>query len=295
MKMSTVKLNTLPVQTFSWLGVNDTHRELEHNGIKAVTLDGDINEINISESAAFEITAHCGENKTGVMFIDPWGKTQINTSVSVESSSSVRLVQVFESKAQTVSNVDASLSDNASFELVQLFLGTSDTLSEINTQLNGIKSEFTANIGYLLSADNKLDINLIARHLGRKTNSQITANGVMNSSSKKVFKGTIDFIKGCCGAVGAENEDVLLIGEKVKNKTVPLILCAEEDVQGSHGASIGRVDEEHIFYMQSRGLPEDKVVQLMARSKIAQIVNTISDEQVRERIYNIIGRDNENG
>ena len=116
----------------------------------------------------------------------------------------------------------------------------------------------------------------------------------MNGSSEKIFKGTIDFDKGCCGAVGAENEDVLLIGEKVKNKTVPLILCAEEDVQGSHGASIGRVDEQHIFYMQSRGLPEEKIVQLMAFSKIAQIVDTISDEQIRQRIYNKIGRGNKN-
>ena len=112
----------------------------------------------------------------------------------------------------------------------------------------------------------------------------------MNDSAQKTFKGTIDFVSGSAGASGAENEDVLLIGEKVVNKTVPLILCAEEDVEGSHGASIGRVDEEHIFYMQSRGLPQEKIVQLMAQSKIAQIVNTIADEQVRARINNKIGR-----
>lgn len=293
--MSTVNLNTLPVQTFSWLGVNEAHRELEQSGVKAVTLSSDKNEISVLQSADYEITAHGGENKTAVMFIDPCGKTEISTSVSVENSSSVRLVQVFEGREQTVANVDARVCDNASFELVQLFLGTSDTLSEINTQLEGRKAGFTANIGYLLDGNDKLDINLIARHLGKKTNSQITAKGVMNSCCEKIFKGTIDFVKGCGGAVGNENEDVLLIGEKVENKTVPLILCAEDDVQGSHGASIGRVDEEHIFYLQSRGLPEEKIVQLMARSKIAQIVNTISDEQVRERIFNKIGRDNDNG
>ena len=85
-------------------------------------------------------------------------------------------------------------------------------------------------------------------------------------------------------AAGRDPEDVLLIGEKVVNKTVPLILCAEEDVEGSHGASIGRVDEVHIFYMQSRGIPEDKIAELMAQSKIAQIVNTIGDEETQNRI-----------
>ena len=86
----------------------------------------------------------------------------------------------------------------------------------------------------------------------------------------------------------------MLIGEKVVNKTVPLILCAEENVEGSHGASIGRVDEEHIFYMLSRGLPEDEIVRLMAHSKIAQIVGRIADEQVRGRINEIITRGTDN-
>ena len=289
-----IKLNKLPVPTFSWLGVNDTQRETDASDIKTVTLDEEKSESEVLQSTAFEITARSGEIKRAVMFIDPTNKASIRTTVKAENSSAVTLVQVFEGKAQTVAKLDAKLSDDARFELIQIFLEPGDALSDINTTLGGRRSVFTANIGYLLGGSDKLDINLLADHLGRKTNSQIAAKGVMNGSSEKIFKGTIDFAKGCCGAVGAENEDVLLMGEKVKNKTVPLILCAEEDVQGSHGASIGRVDEQHIFYMQSRGLPEEKIVQLMAFSKIAQIVDTISDEQIRQRIYNKIGRGNKN-
>ena len=117
---------------------------------------------------------------------------------------------------------------------------------------------------------------------------------MLDKNSRKTFKGTIDFVGGCAGASGAESEDTLLIGDKTVNKTVPLILCAEEDVEGSHGASIGRVDENHIFYMQSRGLPEEKIIQLMARSKIAQIISTISDEDLRERLNDMLLRGNDN-
>lgn len=287
--MSTVKLNTLPAPTFSWLGVNDIQADVGalDNGTYALD-NGSCTEV--LSGGAYEITAQGGEIREAVMFISPNDSAQVSTTVKAGSSSAVRLVQVFDGKAQTVSSVKALLEDDAGFELVQLYLGTGSTISEIDTQLGGRKSEFTANIGYLLGGDDKLDINLIARHLGKKTKSQITAKGVMNDSAQKTFKGTIDFVSGSAGASGAENEDVLLIGEKVVNKTVPLILCAEEDVEGSHGASIGRVDEEHIFYMQSRGLPQEKIVQLMAQSKIAQIVNTIADEQVRARINNKIGR-----
>ena len=287
--MSTVKLNTLPAPTFSWLGVNDIQADVGalDNGTYALD-NGSCTEV--LSGGAYEITAQGGEIREAVMFISPNDSAQVSTTVKAGGSSAVRLVQVFDGKAQTVSSVKALLEDDAGFELVQLYLGTGSTISEIDTQLGGRKSEFTANIGYLLGGDDNLDINLIARHLGKKTKSQITAKGVMNDSAQKTFKGTIDFVSGSAGASGAENEDVLLIGEKVVNKTVPLILCAEEDVEGSHGASIGRVDEEYIFYMQSRGLPQEKIVQLMAQSKIAQIVNTIADEQVRARINNKIGR-----
>ena len=291
--MSNVKLNTLPVPTYPWLGVNDTQRELAEIDVQTVALTEPKTSIDISSDSAFEITADGGDSKSAVMFIGADQSAQIKTSVDVKQGSSVKLVQVFESKAQTVASVSAKLEDSAQFELVQLYLGTADTVSEIDTVLSGRKSEFTANIGYLLGGDDKLDINLNAKHLGRKTKSSITAKGVMDGASSKIFKGTIDFVNGSAGAVGAENEDVLLIGDKVINKTVPLILCAEEDVEGSHGASIGRVDEAHIFYMQSRGIPDEKIAQLMAQSKIAQIVGTIGDEQTQSRINSTLGRGNE--
>ncbi len=291
--MSKVKLNTLPVPTYSWLGVNDTQRELDSFDEKPASVNGEKSSINVNGSAAFEINAQGGENKLAVMFIEADSSAQVRTSVDIKEGASVKLVQIFESKVQTVANVNASISDNAKFELVQLYLSTADTVSEIDTDLSGRKAEFTANIGYLLAGSDKLDINLIARHHGKRTKSQITAKGVMDDSSSKIFKGTIDFVSGSVGAVGAENEDVLLIGDKVVNKTVPLILCAEEDVEGSHGASIGRVDEAHIFYMQSRGLPEEKILKLMAQSKIAQIVNTIGDEETVKSLNTRLGRRNE--
>ena len=291
--MNIVKLNTLPAPTFSWLGVNDTQRELDEHNAQSITLTEKRTSIDVSADSAFDINAQDGENKFAAMFIGGENSLQIKTNVDIGSSSQVTLVQVFESKAQTVSEVTARAAGNAKFELIQLYLHTTDTVSQADVTLDGRKAEFTANIGYLLDDSDDLDINLTAKHLGRKTVSGITAKGVMNGNARKTFKGTIDFARGCAGAVGTESEDVLLIGEKAVNKTVPLILCAEEDVEGSHGASIGRVDEQHIFYMMSRGLPEEKIIQLTAQSKISQTVNSIGDEQTAERIKLILGQGDE--
>ena len=113
--------------------------------------------------------------------------------------------------------------------------------------------------------------------------------GVLGDEAEKVFRGTIDFKNGAVGAKGAENEEVLLMDEKVRNKTVPLILCAEEDVEGSHGASIGRIDEGQVFYMESRGIPREKIYELMARAKLAQVAAKIGHEATEQRIAGLIG------
>ena len=74
---------------------------------------------------------------------------------------------------------------------------------------------------------------------------------------KEVFRGSIDFKRGSSGSKGAETENVLLLGDDVENKTIPLILCAEEDVDGSHGATIGELDEETLFYFAARGIDQE--------------------------------------
>ena len=135
------------------------------------------------------------------------------------------------------------------------------------TTLAGKESDFTAAIGYQVTGENRLDMNYNAVHEGKKTTSSMTANGVLRDHAKKLFRGTIDFKKGAKGAKGDELEDVLLLDDGVQNQTIPLILCAEEDVEGNHGASIGSLDDELIFYLESRGISEEAAYELMAVCK----------------------------
>ncbi|SDA19203.1 Uncharacterized protein family (UPF0051) [Ruminococcus sp. YE71] len=272
--MQNNKLNILPVPTFSWLKVN------------GVELDVKENETSERAAARHEINAKEGESKNSLIYIDSSENVEVQVNAAVGSK--VKLVQIFDSEAKTIAKITANVADDANFELVQLYLGR-DTVSEILTDLSGRKSQFTADIAYLLYNEDKLDVNLVAVQTGRKSNSEINVKGVLNGKSAKTFKGTIDFRNGAVGAKGAEKEEVLLLSDDVVNKTVPLILCAEEDVDGSHGASIGRLDENQVYYMQSRGIPEEKITTLLAKSKIAQIIKKIGDEQTEKQILDKLG------
>lgn len=211
------------------------------------------------------------------------GTLAFRTRILAEEGSAVKLIQLCHPGCEQVlvNDIGGQLAKDAQLSVVQIFLGEGNTYSGIRSELIGENAHLDAKIGYLLKKKQMLDMNLIANHIGKKTTCDITAEGTMKDAAKKVFRGTIDFKKGASGSKGAETEEVLLLGDNVINQTIPLILCAEEDVEGSHGATIGELDEETLFYLETRGIDREKAENLMARASIEKLCHEIDDEETR--------------
>ena len=224
---------------------------------------------------------------------DAEGLCSVRTRIRAEKNARVRLVQIdrLGQGFLCLNDVGAVCGENARVELVHIFLGSGRTYQGCKTRLLGDKSSLQADTGYLLGKGQRLDMNYVALHEGKKTDSVTNASGVLTENAFKLFRGTVDFRKGASEACGVEKEDVLLMGDDVVNQTIPLILCAEEDVQGSHGASIGEMDEEMLFYMRARGIDEQEAYGLMARAKIEAVCQKIPDEKTRWLVREFMGGD----
>lgn len=183
--------------------------------------------------------------------------------------------------------------DNASVELVRLELGSGKLYAGGQVELIGKKSSFEAHIGYSARENQHFDMNYTARHRGKKTESRMEASGVLDGNASKLFRGTIDFVPGCAGSKGNEREDVLLLGENVVNQTIPLILCAEEDVEGNHGASMGRLDDQMLFYLESRGISKEDAERMMARARIDAVCSLIPEKRVADSVQAFLGEEEE--
>ena len=213
-------------------------------------------------------------------------RSGIRNRIRAEKGAYIKLVQVFlgGEREEILNDIGAVLEENAELEVDQIFLGGKKTVSGVLAQLRGRKSSFTSNIAYDIGQDERLDLNLIAKHIGKKTEAQMDVKGVLREGAHKLLRATVDFIPGCSGSVGKENEEVLLMDEEVVNQTVPLILCGEEDVEGAHGASIGRINEEYLFYLKSRGIPEKQIYEMLANARIETVLGKIDDGETRERV-----------
>lgn len=181
-------------------------------------------------------------------------------------------------------DIGAECGAGSQVDVIQLMLGGNQTYLGSWTALSGTASAWNSDAGYLVGKAGQLDMNFVAYHTGKKTTSRMDASGVLREHGRKLFRGTIDFRKGAAGAVGNEKEDVLLLDDTVVNQTIPLILCEEEDVEGNHGATIGKLDEELLFYLESRGIPEAEVYEMMAKARIDAISSRIKDEATRKLV-----------
>ena len=179
------------------------------------------------------------------------------------------------------------LDKDARVSVRHVVLGGGFTATGLAADLRGDRSRIDVDTSYLASGTQQRDFNYIIRHRGRKTVSNMDANGVLTGTSKKCLRGTIDLIHGAKGAEGNERETVLLASKGVDNKTVPNILCDEDDVAGNHGATIGHVRPDQLFYAACRGLSQEQTEALFLSAKLEDAALNSPNDAVRANVVRL--------
>ena len=176
------------------------------------------------------------------------------------------------------------LDDDARVTVRHVVLGGSFTATGLAADLRGDRSRIDIDTSYLGAGADERDFNYIVRHRGKKTECNLDANGVLTGTSKKILRGTIDLMHGAKGAQGNERETVLLANKGVDNKTVPMILCDEDDVAGNHGATIGHVRPEQLFYLASRGISPEDAERLFITASFEEAAINAPDQRTRASV-----------
>ncbi|MDR0906763.1 MAG: SufD family Fe-S cluster assembly protein [Oscillospiraceae bacterium] len=212
------------------------------------------------------------------------------TRVIAENCAVVRVAQIntLGANTQHFSDFSAVIANGARVELSRIELGGKSVYAGCHMKLEGDKAECGTDTFYFGDGDRKLDFNYVAKHLGKSSRSDMNASGALFGYCEKTYRGTIDFVAGASEAKGAEAENTLLFSENSRNRSAPLILCGEENVEGSHAASVGRIDANKLYYLQSRGLSEAEAKRLMVSALMETAMKNIPEEE-RERLRGLLG------
>lgn len=196
---------------------------------------------------------------------------------------------------QHLESVGIAADKEARVDVRQFFLGCGTTAAGLACALNGRQGRFDLTCRYLGLEQDVLDLNHVVRQRGAYTRANVRESGVLDGSARKALRATIDLVHGASGAEGAELENVLMLSDDVTNKTMPVILCDEDDVAGNHGATIGSVAPEQIQYLRDRGLTQEEAEALYVRALFDEALIAAPTALVREavlaRAQTVLGTD----
>ena len=206
------------------------------------------------------------------------------------SKLNVIIVNLMNMNSNNFIAIENTIEANAKVNYTIIDFGGKNSITNYYSNLIGEKADNNLNTIYLGKENQLFDLNYIGELRGEKSNINIDVQGALKDVAKKHFKGTIDFKKGCKKATGNENEACMLLSDTAKSLALPMLLCSEEDVEGNHSSSAGKIGEKELFYIMSRGFELKEAMKLLVRAKFNKILENIKDEELKEQILNEIDK-----
>ena len=214
---------------------------------------------------------------------------QKEETISKENSSgSITYINTMNTNSTNMLAIENKLDENSKITHNIIDIGGSIRLYNIDSKVEGYQSENYVNNIYIGKDNDIIDINYNLENIGKKTINNLIVEGALKDNSKKNFRGIIDFKEGSTSSIGKENENCVLLSDTCRTRSLPALLCHEEDVVGAHGESSGKIAKEKLFYLMSRGLSKKDAEKLIIIANFNNIINNIEDENTKEEILDRI-------
>ena len=137
---------------------------------------------------------------------------------------------------------------------------------------------------YFADENQHLDIDTMQRHSAPNTTSNLLFKGVVKDNSHSIWRGMIYVAPEAQKTDGYQTNNNLILSEEAKAESIPGLEILADDVRCSHGATVGQVDKDEIFYLESRGIPETDAVGLIVNGYFDSIIKDIPMDAIREEI-----------
>ena len=174
------------------------------------------------------------------------------------------------------------VAEGAVYDNFVLSLGGRLARNEIRGTIDGARVEYRINGAYMASGSQHLDNTTFIDHAAAGSRSREVYKGVLAGSSRGVFQGKILVRPDAQQTDGYQMNRAMLMSGKAEIDSKPELEIYADDVRCSHGATVGELEEDHLFYFQARGVDRDTARRLLVAAYIDDAINEIQSEPVRE-------------
>lgn len=160
--------------------------------------------------------------------------------------------------------------------------------NDITVELQGSGSQCTLNGLYLLDERQHMDHHTRIDHLAAGTVSREYYRGVLDGAAHGVFNGKVVVHSGASGADAHQSNHNLLLSRQAEVDTKPQLEIFADDVKCTHGATVGQLDENQLFYLRSRGIDADLARSVMIYGFASDIISRVEMDSMRTHIEHML-------
>ena len=249
------------------------------NGDRSIMVNPRVN-VDIGESSSLTfIEQHVGDAtsffQNESVFITLGNNAQLN-HVRIQSNSEF---------TQNISNLNVNQAADSQYEFFQLVDGSKLGRSNICVQLGGENAQCNINSLTLSRNNQHIDNNIIVNHNSAQTHSSQFVKSILFDTSTGVFNGRTVVHENAQKITAHQTNKNLLLSKKAKMNSNPQLEIYADDVKCSHGSTTGQIDEDALFYLQSRGINKQDAMELMVVGFANEVLDKIPHPEIKKAIY----------
>ena len=207
----------------------------------------------------------------------------------INENSHVNLSILAEAKVDS-SKMEISVKKDGYLETY--FADFSKEVINLNCVINLEEEGATAYFKLASLAANKdlKNIDVSIKHLSPKTYGKVDNYGVCKDEAKMTFLGTSHIMKNSIKSKTQQNAKIMVFDEASNAIAKPILKIDENEIEASHAAVVGKINDEHLFYLTSRGISEPEAKELITFGYLKPILLGFKEEQIKEHISSLIER-----
>lgn len=178
------------------------------------------------------------------------------------------------------------INDNSSVEYNIIDLFDNDVDFHIDEEIVSANSNTDINVASVCYKNKNKNYVINTANLEKSSINNINCFGIVKDDSKLNYDITSFIKNGASKSVVKQNSSILLFDEASIGKSNPILVIEENDVKANHGSSIGKIDDETMFYLCSRGLSKAEATNLICLGKIQHLIDKIEDTVIKETLIN---------
>lgn len=212
----------------------------------------------------------------------------LNTVLQIELGEGAALTQARVQResdgATLLQRTHATLGANAHYRRLDLELGAALSRHELDVVLAGAGALLEANGVLLADGRRHIDTRLGIEHRARDTRCALIWRGLGAGRGRAVFHGGILIAQGADGADASLSNKNLLLDDGAEIDTQPVLVIHADDVKAAHGATVGRLDAQALFYLRARGLPAAEATAMLTAAFLREPLAVLGDEALENAL-----------